>query len=173
VFFDTVRGGLDDLKVAYKVNPKIVRGLDYYTHTVFEFVSGGEDIGAQNTVLAGGRYDGLISQMGGPETPSVGFAAGVERLALLSQKTVPKASVVAVLPEENNLGVGLVVSERLRSNRFATELFVEGRFDKRMKKANKAGADVIVIIKSTGIISVKSSSPEAEEKVKRIEALLK
>src|SRR6202023_629989 len=80
-FFTAVRDGLDRLHIAYRLNPRLVRGLDYYTHTVFEFVT--TDLGAQGTVLAGGRYDGLVELMGGPAMPGVGWAAGIERLALL------------------------------------------------------------------------------------------
>ena len=80
-FFDGVRRGLDALGIAYKINPRLVRGLDYYTHTAFEFVT--RDLGAQGTVMGGGRYDGLIELMGGPAMPGVGWAAGIERLAML------------------------------------------------------------------------------------------
>ena len=76
-----MRDGLDRLGIAYRLNPRLVRGLDYYTHTVFEFVT--TDLGAQGTVLAGGRYDGLVELMGGPAMPGVGWAAGIERLAML------------------------------------------------------------------------------------------
>ncbi|WP_264813010.1 histidine--tRNA ligase, partial [Acetobacter oeni] len=78
-FWDDVRRGLDVFNVAYTVNPRIVRGLDYYSHTAFEFVT--NRLGAQGTVLAGGRYDGLVEEMGGPATPAIGWAGGVERLA--------------------------------------------------------------------------------------------
>ncbi|MBF0394553.1 MAG: histidine--tRNA ligase, partial [Alphaproteobacteria bacterium] len=80
-FFDGLKRGLDGLGVAYRVNPRLVRGLDYYCHTAFEFTT--DALGAQGTVLAGGRYDGLIGQMGGPATPGIGWAAGVERLGML------------------------------------------------------------------------------------------
>ncbi len=76
-----MRRGLDALGIAYRVNPRLVRGLDYYCHTAFEFMT--TDLGAQGTVLAGGRYDGLMGVMGGPETPGVGWAGGIERLALM------------------------------------------------------------------------------------------
>jgi histidyl-tRNA synthetase len=80
-FFTAVRTGLDRIGIAYRLSPRLVRGLDYYCHTAFEFVTA--DLGAQGTVLGGGRYDGLMAVMGGPETPGVGWAAGIERLALL------------------------------------------------------------------------------------------
>ncbi|HBC09602.1 MAG TPA: histidine--tRNA ligase, partial [Rhodospirillaceae bacterium] len=81
VFFDEVLAGLDALGIAYEVQPRLVRGLDYYSHTAFEFVTG--TLGAQGTVLAGGRYDGLMEQMGGRATPGIGWAAGVERLSMM------------------------------------------------------------------------------------------
>ncbi|MGG7380178.1 ATP phosphoribosyltransferase regulatory subunit, partial [Escherichia coli] len=80
-FFALVRDGLDRLGIVYRLNSRLVRGLDYYTHSVFEFVT--TDLGSQGTVLAGGRYDGLVELMGGPQMPGVGWAAGIERLALL------------------------------------------------------------------------------------------
>src|SRR6266851_2524843 len=86
-FFDAVRSGLDLLGIGYRVSPRLVRGLDYYCHTAFEFVT--TDLGAQGTVLGGGRYDGLVGVMGGPETPGVGWAAGIERLALLIGEPTP------------------------------------------------------------------------------------
>ena len=80
-FLRRVRAGLDRLGIAYRLNPRLVRGLDYYTHTAFEFVT--TDLGAQGTVMGGGRYDGLVEMMGGPAMPGVGWAAGIERLAML------------------------------------------------------------------------------------------
>src|SRR5215467_13387572 len=86
-FFSRVRAGLDHLGIAYQLSPRLVRGLDYYCHTAFEFVT--EHLGSQGTVLGGGRYDGLMSLLGGPETPGVGWAAGIERLAMLTAEPPP------------------------------------------------------------------------------------
>ena len=83
--FESVKKGLNDAGVDYQIDPRIVRGLDYYTRTVFEFVS--TSIGAQGTVCAGGRYDGLIEELGGVPTPAVGFAAGIERLLIVMEQT--------------------------------------------------------------------------------------
>ena len=85
-----MRAGLDRLGIAYRASPRLVRGLDYYCHTAFEFVT--TELGAQGTVLGGGRYDGLMGVMGGPETPGVGWAAGIERLALLIGEPPPRAA---------------------------------------------------------------------------------
>jgi len=90
-FFDRVRAGLDRLGINYRLNPHLVRGLDYYTHTAFEFVT--TDLGAQGTVMGGGRYDGLVELMGGPALPGVGWAAGIERLAMLIAAPPPPRSV--------------------------------------------------------------------------------
>jgi len=95
--FDALRSGLDTLAIPYRVNPRIVRGLDYYNRTAFEIVT--HKLGAQGTVLAGGRYDGLIGEQGGPATPAIGFAAGLERLAMLLPEvpqTPPDVAVVAL-----------------------------------------------------------------------------
>jgi len=95
-FFDRVRAGLDQLGIAYRLIPRLVRGLDYYTHTAFEFVT--TDLGAQGTVMGGGRYDGLVEMMGGPALPGVGWAAGIERLAMLIAAPPPPPSPVALVP---------------------------------------------------------------------------
>ena len=89
-FFAAVRAGLDAAGVAYDLAPRLVRGFDYYRHTAFEFVT--DQLGAQGTVLAGGRYDGLIEQLGGPHTPAVGWAAGIERLAMLIDAPATEAT---------------------------------------------------------------------------------
>src|SRR5206468_5035840 len=95
-FFDGVRRALDAMDVPFVENPRIVRGLDYYSHTAFEFVTA--RLGAQGTVLAGGRYDGLVAEMGGPPTPAVGWAAGIERLAMLLHEAPAPSAPVAVVP---------------------------------------------------------------------------
>ena len=87
-FFGQVREGLDAAGVAYELDPHLVRGLDYYRHTAFEFVT--DQLGAQGTVIAGGRYDGLVEQLGGPHTPAVGWAAGIERLAMMIDAPAPE-----------------------------------------------------------------------------------
>ena len=95
-FFDRVKAGLDALGIGYELNPRLVRGLDYYCHTAFEFTT--TALGAQGTVLAGGRYDGLIKMMGGADTPGVGWAAGIERLAMLSGAAPARRRPVALVP---------------------------------------------------------------------------
>ena len=91
-----MRDGLDRLGIAYRLNPRLVRGLDYYTHTAFEFVT--TDLGAQGTVIGGGRYDGLVEMMGGPAMPGVGWAAGIERLAMLIDEPPAPPRPIALVP---------------------------------------------------------------------------
>ncbi|RME85218.1 MAG: histidine--tRNA ligase, partial [Zetaproteobacteria bacterium] len=111
--FAAVRAGLDALGIGYRVNPRIVRGLDYYVRTAFEFVS--DALGAQATVLAGGRYDGLARALGGPDVPAVGFAAGVERLALLMpDEPPPRPDVAIVAVGEKALAASYALAEEVR-----------------------------------------------------------
>jgi histidyl-tRNA synthetase len=144
-FFAAVTGGLDALEIAYELNPRLVRGLDYYCHTAFEFVT--SDLGAQGTVMGGGRYDGLIATMGGPVTPGAGWAAGIERIAMMLAETPPARRPVAVIP------VGAAaehpaqkIGERLRRAGFAVELGYGGNVGKRMKRADKLSAAAAVIL---------------------------
>lgn len=144
-FFDEVRRGLDAVGVAYRLNPRLVRGLDYYCHTAFEFTT--EALGAQGTVLAGGRYDGLIEQMGGPPTPGVGWAAGVERLAMLIDAPPPSARPVAVVPAgSTSLLKAFALAEQLRAAGFTVDIGYSGTVAKRMKRANKIGARAAVVL---------------------------
>src|ERR1700722_8431556 len=109
-FFDRVRAGLDRLGIIYRLNPRLVRGLDYYTHTAFEFVTA--DLGAQGTVMGGGRYDGLVEMMGGPALPGVGWAAGIERLTMLIAEPPPPPRPLAVVPiGEAAEGEALILAE--------------------------------------------------------------
>ncbi len=144
-FFAAVRRDLDRLGIGYEVDPRLVRGLDYYTHTAFEFVS--DALGAQATVLAGGRYDGLIGAMGGPETPGVGWAAGVERLAMLCAAPPAGPRPVSVMPvSEAEHGAALETADRLRRAGIPVDMAFRGNLKKRMKHANKVSARAAVIL---------------------------
>ena len=144
-FFAAVQAGLDAAGVAYEINPSLVRGLDYYCHTAFEFVT--DTLGAQGTVLAGGRYDGLIEAMGGPSTPGTGWAAGVERLALMIAAPPPPPRSIAMVPVGNDaLAEALAQAGRLRHAGFAVDLGFSGNLKKRLSRANKANAAAAVII---------------------------
>lgn len=144
-FFDSVRGGLDDLGIAYQINPRLVRGLDYYCHTAFEFTT--DQLGAQGTVLAGGRYDGLIEMMGGQPTPGVGWAAGIERLAMLTGPAPAGDRSISVI------GIGdagekaaAQVAQDLRQSGFTVELNYRGGLKRGLKRADKIGAAAAVFL---------------------------
>jgi histidyl-tRNA synthetase len=141
--FDAVLAGLDRLGLPYTVNPRLVRGLDYYCHTAFEFVT--TDLGSQGTVLAGGRYDGLVGMMGGPATPGIGWAAGVERLALLAGDVPQALRPIAVIPMGDDLAA-LDISQALRRAGQAVHMGYSGNMKKRLERANKANARFAVIL---------------------------
>ena len=144
-FFAQVRAGLDALGIAYRLNPRLVRGLDYYCHTAFEFTT--EALGAQGAVLAGGRYDGLVGTMGGPATPGVGWAGGVERLAMLVEDGPPPRRPIAVIPVgEEAQAAALLLAEELRRGGLAVELGYRGNLKRRLARANKLGARAAVIV---------------------------
>ncbi len=144
-FFEHVQAGLKAAGVAYEINSALVRGLDYYCHTAFEFVT--ETLGAQGAVLAGGRYDGLIEAMGGPPTPGTGWAAGVERLALMIADPPAPGRAIAVVPVGGDAAEeALIQAERLRRAGFAVDLGYSGNLKKRLARANKANAAASVII---------------------------
>ncbi len=147
-FFEAVLRHLDRFGVPARRNPRIVRGLDYYSHTAFEFVT--DRLGAQGTVMAGGRYDGLVQEMGGPPTPSVGWAAGVERLALLLEAgglTPAAPRPVAVIPVgEEAEGPALDLAQALRRAGVAAEMAYRGNVKRRMERANRGGARAAVIL---------------------------
>lgn len=144
-FFATVKQGLDSLGIAYRLNARLVRGLDYYCHTAFEFTT--ELLGAQSAVLAGGRYDGLVQTMGGPATPGVGWAAGIERLSMLMDRDVPAPRPIAVIPVGQAAeAVALNLTQKLRHAGYGIELGFSGNVGKRMKRANKLGARAAVLL---------------------------
>ena len=144
-FFARVRAGLDALGISYKINPRLVRGLDYYTHTAFEFVT--TELGAQGAVLAGGRYDGLMGVMGGPETAGVGWAGGIERLALMIDEPPSGPRAIALVPiGEEGEKRALVLARELRRAGFAVDLAYSGNLQKRMRRADKIKARAAVII---------------------------
>jgi histidyl-tRNA synthetase len=138
-FFAKVLEGLDLLGIGYTLNDRLVRGLDYYTHTAFEFTT--TALGAQGTVLAGGRYDGLVETMGGPSVPGIGWAAGVERLSLLLAEPPLAPRPIAVVPVgEAALPTALKVTQELRRAGFVVELGYSGNLKKRLQRANKLNA---------------------------------
>lgn len=147
--FDAVRAVLDAAGLAYRVNPRLVRGMDYYNLTVFEWIT--DQLGSQGTVCGGGRYDGLIAQMGGKPAPAVGFGLGVERLLLLVQELglpVPAAApdAYAVVPEPQSLPRAMATLEALRATGVRVVLHAGGGSMKsQLKKADASGAQFALI----------------------------
>lgn len=171
-YFNSVLEGLAALGLEAHRNERIVRGLDYYNHTVFEFTT--ELLGAQSAVIAGGRYDGLVELMGGPATAGIGWAAGMERLLMLLgtlPKDVPPIAVVP-LGEQAELEA-LKLTQKLRHVGFSVELGYKGNLAKRMKKADKLGATAAIIIGemelSKGVVMLKNLSTGEQKEVALVE----
>ncbi|MCA1653102.1 MAG: histidine--tRNA ligase [Sphingomicrobium sp.] len=144
-FFGRVTEGLDAAGVPWERAPRLVRGLDYYRHTAFEFVT--DQLGAQGTVLAGGRYDGLIEQLGGQHTPAVGWAAGIERLAMLIDAPAAETlDVVVVVEDDFASGAAWRAARHLRSHGLSTEIMASGSARKRFDRAVKRGPAEILVL---------------------------
>jgi histidyl-tRNA synthetase len=167
-FYSKVQEHLTRFGVPFRENPRIVRGLDYYGHTAFEFVTA--KLGAQGTVMAGGRYDGMVAEMGGPQTPAVGWAAGIERLAMLMDAPPPPPVPVAVVPIGDAAeAVALDLLRALRRAGIRAEMAYRGNLRRRMERANKIGARAAVILGeddiARGIAQVKDLTSGAQEAV--------
>jgi len=167
-FFGQVRAGLDAAGVAYELDPHLVRGLDYYRHTAFEFVT--DQLGAQGTVIAGGRYDGLVEQLGGPHTPAVGWAAGIERLAMMiNAPALEQMDAVIVVEDEAAMDSAWAAASRLRKAGLSVEIVASGSPRKRFDRAVKKGAKEIIVLGATdGEVTRRVKSND----VPRVEALL-
>ncbi len=143
--FHKVTEGLDVLGIKYCIDKNLVRGLDYYCHTAFEFIT--NELGAQGTVLAGGRYDGLSKMLGGPDVPGVGWAAGIERLSLLIPShftSNPDVVLIGVSEEFNFLLLPLM--QQLINEAFRVEVLYAGNISKKLKRANKIKAPFAIIL---------------------------
>lgn len=163
-WFAAVKEGLDALGISYMVSPRLVRGLDYYTHTVFEWTTG--SLGAQNTLLAGGRYDGLVAQMGGPEIPGIGWAAGVERLALmeLALSGQVEGNKVAVIPLGDAARTeAMTLARELRYSGVAVEMIVHHNIGKALKKADAVGARFAALLGEDEIARANVSLKDLKE----------
>ncbi len=171
--FTRVKESLDSIGIPYEINPKIVRGLDYYTRTVFEFTT--DQLGAQNAVAAGGRYDGLVKELGGPETPAVGFAMGIERIVLLHKEVIPEGFekktdiYIAYLGEEAR-DAAFKLAYEIRSSGARVEADYGGKSLKsQMKRADKSGARYTVIIGEeelkSGIVKLRDMEESSEHEV--------
>lgn len=147
-YFDELLKYLDGLDVKYKINPRLVRGLDYYCHTAFEFTA--TKLGAQSTILAGGRYDGLSKVMGGENVPAIGFAAGIERLALMKEYNIVSVRPVFILPiGENNIKHCFTIADKLRSQNTPVIMDAAGKIAKRMQRAIAENAKFVIFIGDT------------------------
>jgi len=143
--FEQVTAGLDAAGVAWTRNARLVRGLDYYRHTAFEFVT--DRLGAQGAVIAGGRYDGLVEALGGPPTPAIGWAAGIERLAMLTEitaRTAPEAVLVPLGEAAEAAAIGIIAE--LRRAGIAADMAFRGNMKRRMAKADASGARLAIIL---------------------------
>ena len=169
-FFETVLKGLDNLGIKYRLNNRLVRGLDYYSHTVFELVT--DKLGAQGTVLAGGRYDGLVEQMGGGKVSGIGWACGVERLSMLLEEDVSLPRPIAVIPVgEEAEEKALAIAYDLRKAGFRVEQAYSGNLKKRMMKANKVNAVKAVIIGTDELAEGKVTIKDLDEGSQKTVAL--
>jgi histidyl-tRNA synthetase len=167
-FYARLKEYVTGFGVPFVENPRIVRGLDYYGHTAFEFVT--NRLGAQGTVMGGGRYDGLVEEMGGPPTPAVGWAAGVERLAMLLAEPPAAPRPVVVVPiGEAVEGAALQVLQALRRAGIRAEIAYRGNTKRRMERANRIGARAAVILGSEevarGVAQIKNLETGAQSEV--------
>ena len=167
-FYDKLQNHLVRFRVPFVENPRIVRGLDYYGHTAFEFVT--SKLGAQGTVMAGGRYDGLVAEMGGPMTPAVGWAAGIERLAMLmdaAPAAPPRSPSSRSATPPRPMAIELLQS--LRTNGIRAEMAYRGNLKRRMERANRTGARAAVILGdddiANGVAQVKDLATGTQEAV--------
>ncbi|MFT0786936.1 histidine--tRNA ligase [Synechococcus sp. OH20] len=149
-FFEQVQAHLQALDIPFELDPYLVRGLDYYTHTAFEIIS--PELGSQSTVCGGGRYDGLVEELGGPPTPAVGWAIGLERLVLLLQKKQPEGvvrplDIYVISRGAKAEAQSLQIAQALRQAGFCTELDLSGSaFSKQFKRASRGGATWAVVL---------------------------
>ncbi|MGQ3075849.1 MAG: histidine--tRNA ligase [Ferrovibrionaceae bacterium] len=167
-FLARVLDGLAAAGVSANVNPALVRGLDYYTHTAFEFVT--THLGSQGAVIAGGRYDGLIEQLGGPSTPGIGWAGGIERLAMLAAADLAAPRPLALVPMgEAAERQAIALARTLRREGLAVDLAYRGNMQKRLKRANKVQAAVAVLIGddelARGVATVKDLDQGSQESI--------
>ena len=143
--FEDVCKGLDHLNIKYQIDKNLVRGLDYYCHTAFEFTT--NELGSQGTVLAGGRYDGLSTMLGGPDVPGVGWAAGIERLALMVYSEFDSDIDVVLIGQSDNYNFLLFpIMKKLVQQGIKSEIIYNGNLSKKFKRANKINASYAIIL---------------------------
>lgn len=172
--YDLLTTALDKANIAFVADPLLVRGLDYYCHTAFEFIT--DQLGAQGTVLGGGRYDGLSEMLGGPHLPAVGFAAGVERLSLLvDEGEEVRIDILLVVMDTELQADGFALASQLRRAGLSVDMPFTGNISKKLKRADKIGAGIALLLGSqefaTGEVQVKSLG-DGETQTIAIDALL-
>ncbi len=145
IYFDKLCSGLSKLGIVFTLNDHLVRGLDYYNHTTFEFTT--NHLGAQGTVLAGGRYNGLVANMGGPDLPGVGWAFGIERMLSLVTLPLATSNILAVIPFEQTFEEqAFILTQHLREQGFNVDMILSGNAGKRLKRADKIKAQTAILI---------------------------
>jgi len=176
--FEKLRALLDALGTPYEVDARLVRGLDYYTRTLFEIKGAHEKLGAGSTLVGGGRYDGMVADLGGPRVPAIGFAAGLERLLIASDVDSPDGGVDALVAPlgPNAISTALVLARDLRRNRIRCEVDTRGASLKRqLRRANALGARVVLILGDSelaeGVVQVKDLEAHTEERLPRDQAV--
>jgi histidyl-tRNA synthetase len=172
--FDGLRRTLDALGTAYRVEPRLVRGLDYYTRTLFEIQGRGGGLGAQSTICGGGRYDNLVEQLGGPATPAIGFAFGIERVLLAGEDAPepPRCDVLVVPASAAELGEAVLIARDLRARGLVVEADLRGQSIKnQLRRADKLGARLAVVVGSAeierGVAQVKDLAARTQREVPR------
>lgn len=172
--FDELQAQLRELEVPYEIDTRLVRGLDYYSRTLFELQSDAGELGAQNTLVGGGRYDGLVKSLGGPDVPAIGFAMGLERILLaMGERTVERQPVVAVLPlGDACTRQGLRIAHQLRAAGHRVEL--DGRSNSlksKLRRANSNGASLAVVLGeqelAQGLVQLKNLAAHTQLDVER------
>jgi len=180
--FKTLKKYLESLNISFKINPKLVRGLDYYNQTVFEWIS--NDLGSQGTICGGGRYDGLVEKMGGNPTPAIGFAMGLERIALLIQDKSDQLisrrphlyfSSIGESAHIESMNLSKKILEALPYITITNDVSI-GTLKSQMKKANKSEADYAMILGeeelSEGLISIKPLKGQGVQQSIKLEGII-
>lgn len=172
--FNSVKEDLTQVGIPFSINPKIVRGLDYYTRTVFEMTT--QELGSQNAVAAGGRYDGLVKELGGPDTAAVGFAMGIERIVLLQEKAIPQGfekevDVFIAYLGDDAKKASFPLAFNLRKNGVSVEMdYANKSLKSQMKRSDKLGANFTFIIGEEelqkGVVKVRNMKESSEEDIK-------
>lgn len=175
--FNNVKLYLEVLEIEYEIDDSLVRGLDYYTHTVFEIEADIKGFGSQNVLCGGGRYNNLVSEIGGPDTPGVGFAMGIERLLLALDyeeiNLIPDEGIdVYVVPLDDNISYALKLTEELRNNGFVTEFdHMKRNLKNNFKQSERLKAKFIIIIGSdeiaNGILTIKNNQSKEEYQIQQ------